>query len=56
MKLCWVLGHTREPVKVKEMMLIPVAGEITEHEPPNGYIVLQGGFPLVEDFIGRQFL
>jgi len=56
MKLCWVLGHTREPVKVNEMMLTPIAGETTEREPPNGYIVLQGGIPEVEDFLGRQFL
>jgi glutamyl-tRNA(Gln) amidotransferase subunit D len=56
MKLCWVLGHTREPDKVREMMLAPVAGEITEREPPNGYIILQGGIPEVEEFIGRQFL
>jgi glutamyl-tRNA(Gln) amidotransferase subunit D len=56
MKLCWVLGHTREPEKVREMMLAPVAGEITEREPPNGYVVLQGGIPEVEEFISRQFL
>jgi glutamyl-tRNA(Gln) amidotransferase subunit D len=56
MKLCWVLGHTREHQKVKEMMLTPIAGEITEREPPNGYIILQGGIPEVEEFISRNVL
>jgi glutamyl-tRNA(Gln) amidotransferase subunit D len=56
MKLCWVLGHTREPDRVREMMLAPVAGEITEREPPNGYIVLQGGIPEVEEFISHHLL
>ena len=41
---------------MNEMMLTPIAGEITEREPPNGYIVLQGGIPEVEDFLSRQFL
>ncbi|MFA5795349.1 MAG: Glu-tRNA(Gln) amidotransferase subunit GatD [Candidatus Brocadiia bacterium] len=50
MKLCWVLGHTTEPQKVKEMMLTPVAGEITEREPHDGYLILQGGIPEVEAF------
>ena len=56
MKLCWVLGHTREQRKVKEMMLTPIAGEITEREPPNGYIILQGGIPEVEEFISNNLL
>jgi glutamyl-tRNA(Gln) amidotransferase subunit D len=28
-KLCWVLGHEKNPKKVKEEMLTPIAGEIT---------------------------
>jgi len=56
MKLCWVLGHTKDPVRVKEMMLKPVCHEISEREPPNGYIVLQGGIPEVEEFISRNLL
>ncbi len=51
MKLCWVLGHTTDREKVKEMMLTPIAGEITEREPHNGYLVYQGGIPEVERFI-----
>ncbi|MBA7619364.1 hypothetical protein ES703_26702 [subsurface metagenome] len=56
MKLGWVLGHTDDPEKVKEMMLTPIAGEISEREPPNGYIILQGGIPEVEEFIGKHIL
>jgi glutamyl-tRNA(Gln) amidotransferase subunit D len=56
MKLCWVLGHTKDPEKVREMMLTPVAGEITQREPPNGYVILQGGLPEVEEFISRHML
>ena len=37
--------------KVKEIMLTSIAGEITEREPHNGYLVFQGGIPEVEDFI-----
>ncbi len=56
MKLCWVLGHTQDPDKVKEMMLTPITDEITEREPPNGYLILQGGIPEVEDFISKNIL
>ncbi|MBU1238282.1 Glu-tRNA(Gln) amidotransferase subunit GatD [Myxococcota bacterium] len=52
-KLGWVLGQTDDPVKVKEMMLHPIAHEITPREPYNGYLVLQGGVPEVEEFIQR---
>lgn len=50
-KLCWALGQTREPEEVERLMLTPVNGEITEREAPNGYIVLQGGLPEVEEFM-----
>jgi glutamyl-tRNA(Gln) amidotransferase subunit D len=52
-KLGWVLAQTRDPEKVKEMMLTPIADEITEREPFDGYLILQGGIPEVEEFIGR---
>lgn len=32
-KLCWVLGHTKDMKKVKEMMLENIAGEISERTP-----------------------
>jgi glutamyl-tRNA(Gln) amidotransferase subunit D len=53
-KLGWTLAHTREPAEVRRIMATPLAGEITEREPHNGYLVLQGGIPEVEDFI-RSF-
>jgi glutamyl-tRNA(Gln) amidotransferase subunit D len=51
MKLGWVLGHTRDHDRVLEMMRAPVNHEITAREPHNGYLVLQGGLPEVEDWI-----
>jgi len=52
-KLGWALGHTTDPEKVKELMLTPIAGEITEREPFDGYLVLQGGVPEVDEFVGK---
>lgn len=52
-KLGWALGQTNDLEKVKEIMLTPVAGEITDREPSNGYLIFQGGIPEVEDFIGQ---
>ncbi len=51
MKLCWALGQTDDLDKVKDIMLTPIAGELTEREPYNGYLVFQGGIPAVEEFI-----
>lgn len=50
-KLCWALGQTDDMEKVKEIMLTPIAGEITEREPYNGYLIYQGGIPEVEEFL-----
>lgn len=50
-KLGWALGQTDDLEKVKEIMLTPIAGEITEREPYNGYLVYQGGIPEVEEFL-----
>ncbi len=52
-KLGWVLAQTTDPKKVREMMLSPIAGEITEREPFDGYLILQGGLPEVERFLGQ---
>lgn len=52
-KLGWALGQTQDLEEVKRIMLEPVAGEITEREPSNGYLVFQGGVPEVEDFISK---
>ncbi len=50
-KLGWALGQTDDLEKVKEIMLTPIAGEITEREPYNGYLIYQGGIPEVEEFL-----
>lgn len=52
-KLGWVLAHTTDHDKVREMMLTPINDEITEREPFDGYLILQGGVPEVEEFIGK---
>jgi len=52
-KLGWALGQTGDLEKVKEIMLNPVADEITEREPSNGYLIFQGGLDEVEEFISR---
>jgi glutamyl-tRNA(Gln) amidotransferase subunit D len=52
-KLGWALGQTSDLAEVKRIMVTPVAGEITEREPSNGYLILQGGIPEVEEFISK---
>jgi glutamyl-tRNA(Gln) amidotransferase subunit D len=52
-KLAWALGQTNDLEQVKKIMLTPVAGEITEREPSNGYLIFQGGIPEVEEFISK---
>jgi len=52
-KLGWALGQTSDLDKVKEIMLTPLCGEITEREPYNGYLIYQGGIPEVEEFIKK---
>ncbi|MFH1941222.1 MAG: Glu-tRNA(Gln) amidotransferase subunit GatD [bacterium] len=52
-KLGWVLGQTDDLEKVKELMLTPISGDITEREPVDGYLIFQGGIPEVTDFLKR---
>ncbi len=54
MKLGWALGQSSDLEEVKRIMLTPIAGEITEREPSNGYLIFQGGIPEVEEFIGKN--
>jgi glutamyl-tRNA(Gln) amidotransferase subunit D len=54
-KLGWVLGQTNDLEKVREIMLTPIAGEITEREPHNGYLIFQGGIPEVERFVSSYW-
>jgi glutamyl-tRNA(Gln) amidotransferase subunit D len=55
MKLGWVLGHTHDHDEVQEMMRHSFSHEITEREPHNGYLILQGGLPETEEFILSQW-
>ena len=55
MKLGWVLGHTDDHSEVLAMMRKPVNHEITEREPHNGYLILQGGLPETDEFISSQW-
>jgi glutamyl-tRNA(Gln) amidotransferase subunit D len=52
-KLGWALGQTDDLARVRAIMETPIAGEITEREPSNGYLIFQGGIPEVEQFISR---
>ena len=47
------MGHTNDLEEVKKIMLTNIAGEITKREPYNGYIILQGGIPEVDEFIKK---
>jgi glutamyl-tRNA(Gln) amidotransferase subunit D len=51
MKLSWVLGHTDDHGEVTRLMRLPVNHEITEREPHNGYLIMQGGLPETEEYI-----
>jgi len=50
-KLGWALAHSHDQDVVRNIMLTPIAGEITKREPPDGYLVLQGGLPEVDRFV-----
>jgi len=55
MKLGWVLGHTDEHAEVLEMMRNSINHEMTEREPHNGYLILQGGLPETEEFTSSHW-
>jgi glutamyl-tRNA(Gln) amidotransferase subunit D len=50
-KLGWALGQTEDLNEVKRLMLKPIAGDITEREPYDGYLIFQGGVPEIRDFL-----
>ena len=50
MKLGWVLGHTHENDEVMRLMREPINHEITDREPHDGYMILQGGLPETQRF------
>ena len=55
MKLGWVLGQTDEHAEVLRLMRHPFAGETTEREPHNGYLILQGGLPETDEFVSSHW-
>ena len=55
MKLSWVLAHTDDHEEVMRMMRRPVNHEITEREPHNGYLIMQGGLPETEEYIATHW-
>ncbi len=53
-KLGWALGvHPDDPDAVRESMTASVAGEVTEREPHDGYLIFQGGVPEIQEFLGK---
>ncbi len=50
-KLGWALGHTDDLEEVKKLMLQPIANDMTEREPYNGYLIYQGGIPEIQKFL-----
>jgi len=50
-KLGWALGQTDDLNEVKRLMLTPIAGDITEREPYDGYLIFQGGVPEIREFM-----
>lgn len=55
MKLCWVLGQTDDPARIRQLLTTPINHEITPREPHNGYLILQGGLPEVDEFVLRHW-
>lgn len=55
MKLAWVLGQTDDPARIREMLLTPVNHETTPREPHNGYLIMQGGIPEVEELVRKHW-
>jgi len=51
-KLGWALGvHPDDPDAVRTLMTTPIAGETTEREPHDGYLIFQGGVPEIAEFL-----
>ncbi|HWO57895.1 MAG TPA: Glu-tRNA(Gln) amidotransferase subunit GatD [bacterium] len=55
MKLSWVLAHTDDHDEVMRMMRTSINHEITQREPHNGYLILQGGLPDTDAFIAAHW-
>jgi glutamyl-tRNA(Gln) amidotransferase subunit D len=55
MKLSWALGHTDERTEVMRMMRTPINHDITAREPHDGYLIMQGGLPEIEEWIKEHW-
>ena len=55
MKLSWVLGQTDKRDEVQALMTTPINREITLREPHNGYLIMQGGVPELEDCLNGHW-
>ena len=55
-KLGWAMGvHPDDPDAVRQTMTTTLAGEMTEREPHDGYLILQGGVPEVREFLTKAW-
>jgi len=53
-KLGWAMGlHPNDPEARKALMTTSIAGEMTEREPHDGYLIFQGGIPEIQEFLGK---
>jgi len=53
-KLGWAMGvYPDDPAAVRALMVTTVAGEMTDREPHDGYLILQGGVPEVKEFLAK---
>jgi glutamyl-tRNA(Gln) amidotransferase subunit D len=53
-KLGWALAvHPDDPAAVRRLMTTTLAGEMTEREPHDGYLILQAGVPEVDEYLRR---
>ncbi|HSG80658.1 MAG TPA: Glu-tRNA(Gln) amidotransferase GatDE subunit D, partial [Gemmatimonadota bacterium] len=53
-KLGWALGlHPDDPNAARELMTRTIAGEMTEREPHDGYLIFQGGVSEVQEFLEK---
>ncbi len=55
-KLAWAFGcHPDDPDAVKALMTTTIAGEITEREPHDGYLLFQGRTPEIREFLAENW-
>ncbi|MFH2009315.1 MAG: Glu-tRNA(Gln) amidotransferase subunit GatD [bacterium] len=50
-KLGWALGHSDDPEEVRRLMLTPLCHEITDREPIDGYLIMQGRLPEIDAWL-----